>query len=73
MNMRTDSPGTRIWQRGYFERVVRTEEELEAIRSYIFENPAAWTEDPENPARSEIVASAPWDEGRACPAPTGQG
>lgn len=49
-----------VWQRGYYERVVRTEEELEAIRRYVLENPSAWTADPENPARSGILGSAPW-------------
>jgi REP element-mobilizing transposase RayT len=28
------------WQRNYYERVVRNEDELKAIREYIFNNPA---------------------------------
>ena len=39
-----------IWQRNYYERVIRTENELDEIRMYISENPAQWSEDPENPA-----------------------
>jgi REP-associated tyrosine transposase len=42
-------PG-RLWQRDYFDRVARTEEELEAIREYIRQNPALWASDSENPA-----------------------
>ena len=42
-------PG-RLWQRDYFERVIRNEEELHAIREYIRQNPAQWASDSENPA-----------------------
>ena len=54
------TPGAPVWQRGYYERVVRGEDELESIRRYVVENPAAWSADPENPSRTTIVASAPW-------------
>lgn len=30
---------TRVWQRGFYDRIVRTETELECIRQYIRENP----------------------------------
>jgi putative transposase len=39
----------RLWQRNYYERVVRTECELNAIREYIAFNPVRWHQDPENP------------------------
>jgi len=42
-------PGVPVWQRNYYERVVRNEEELNRIRQYILENPLRWAEDPENP------------------------
>jgi REP element-mobilizing transposase RayT len=42
-------PG-RLWQRNYYERIVRDEAELDAIRKYIDENPLKWLEDDENPA-----------------------
>lgn len=48
------TPGTPIWQRNYFERVIRNEEELIAIRRYIENNPAAWAEDVENPERIRV-------------------
>jgi REP element-mobilizing transposase RayT len=35
----------RIWQRGFYERVIRDEAELEAVRSYIAANPVAWEND----------------------------
>jgi REP-associated tyrosine transposase len=36
------TPGAPVWQRGYWERVVRDERELAAVRRYIVENPARW-------------------------------
>ena len=54
------SVGRPVWQRGYHERVVRDERELGALREYVMSNPAAWDADPENPRRTERVASAPW-------------
>jgi REP element-mobilizing transposase RayT len=40
-----------VWQRGYYERVVRNEAELTAIRRYIDQNPPRWALDAENPDR----------------------
>jgi putative transposase len=40
------TPGLPVWQRGYHERIIRTEGELERIRQYIFDNPARWPDDP---------------------------
>ena len=37
--------GGKVWQRGYYERIVRNERELKAIRRYIRENPDRWAED----------------------------
>jgi putative transposase len=45
------TPGAPVWQRNYYERVIRNERELSAIRQYIRENPANWAEDQENPDR----------------------
>ena len=42
------SPGCRVWQRGYYERIVRNDHELERIRVYIRQNPSRWAEDREN-------------------------
>jgi REP element-mobilizing transposase RayT len=40
-----------VWQRNYYERVVRNDRELNAIREYIVNNPARWEFDRENPQR----------------------
>lgn len=34
-----------IWQRGYYDHIVRDERSLNEIRQYILENPAKWTDD----------------------------
>ena len=31
-----------VWQRGFYDRVVRTDREAEAIRRYVEHNPARW-------------------------------
>ncbi len=38
----------KVWQRGYWERIIRNEPELNAIRRYIQENPLRWAEDRDN-------------------------
>lgn len=35
-----------IWQRNYYERVIRDEEELRRVGQYIRDNPVRWGEDP---------------------------
>lgn len=39
----------RLWQRNYYERVIRDDAELERAREYIANNPIEWELDPENP------------------------
>ena len=36
------TPGVSVWQRGYYEHVVRNEEDLNRIREYIEGNPLRW-------------------------------
>jgi putative transposase len=41
----------RLWQRNYFERIIRDEAELDRVRAYVEANPAKWTGDEHNPER----------------------
>lgn len=41
----------RLWQRNYYEHVIRSEESLNRIQEYIATNPFRWELDRENPAR----------------------
>lgn len=49
INQIRDTPGVPVWQRNYYERVIRNEQELDGVRQYIADNPAKWAEDNENP------------------------
>jgi putative transposase len=41
-----------LWQRSYFDRVIRSDAEWERVRAYIEQNPARWADDHENPDSS---------------------
>jgi len=42
-----EQPRPPVWQRSYYERVIRDESELDQTRFYIRQNPANWGEDKE--------------------------
>ena len=55
----------RLWQRNYFERVVRDERELGLIREYIVNNAVNWESDSENTDGNSASAGrleSPWEE-----------
>ena len=41
-------PG-KLWQRDYYEHIVRDDDELNRTREYIIYNPANWDADEDNP------------------------
>ena len=43
------TPRAPVWQRNYYERIIRNEREMQAIREYIEKNPLQWALDRENP------------------------
>jgi putative transposase len=43
----------KLWQRNYYEHIIRSEKSLEAIRKYIIENPLKWEVDEENPVNNK--------------------
>lgn len=54
--------GQRIWQRGYYDHVIRDEHDLNRIREYIFSNPLAWALDRENPLHTALHPFYAWLE-----------
>jgi REP element-mobilizing transposase RayT len=64
INQARRTPGQPVWQRRFYDHVVRSEHALDKIRAYILNNPAQWHLDQENPevARAGLK-----------PAPTGLG
>jgi REP element-mobilizing transposase RayT len=44
-----NTPGMPVWQRNYYEHIIRNEMEWNNIRKYILTNPKKWETDQENP------------------------
>jgi putative transposase len=42
VNIRRNTPGAPVWQRGYHDRIIRSETEKEKVRRYIRNNPKNW-------------------------------
>jgi putative transposase len=42
--------GRPLWQRSYYDRVIRDEIELRMLRGYVVDNPLKWAVDQENPS-----------------------
>lgn len=51
INLIHNTPGIPIWQRNYYDHIIRNEDELNKIREYIQNNPLKWSLDKENPER----------------------
>ena len=49
INRLRGTPGAPVWQRNYYEHIVRDEHALNAIRQYVVDNPARWAFDTYNP------------------------
>jgi REP element-mobilizing transposase RayT len=52
INQTRNTTGIPVWQRNYYERIIRNDRELATIRQYIADNPAKWAEDENHPARN---------------------
>lgn len=39
INVHRETPGQPVWQRNYFERIIRNEREMAALREYVLNNP----------------------------------
>ena len=50
INLINETSGRPVWQRNYYEHIIRDEKDLENIRDYIIYNPLKWESDKENPA-----------------------
>ncbi len=49
INQLRNTPEMPVWQRNYYEHVIRNEDELNRIREYIVNNPLQWEKDENNP------------------------
>ncbi len=48
INSYRTSPGAPVWQRNYYEHIIRSWNELMRVSDYILDNPRQWADDPEN-------------------------
>jgi putative transposase len=51
----------KIWQRGFYEHIVRNSDECEGINRYILQNPARWEFDRENPKAQNVADPDAWE------------
>jgi REP element-mobilizing transposase RayT len=51
INVIRKTPGTPVWQRNYYEHIIRSDPELNRIQRYIINNPSAWASSPLTPRR----------------------
>jgi REP element-mobilizing transposase RayT len=59
INERDGTVGQTIWQRNYYERVIRNQQELLRTQTYIRANPSQWPRDEENPANARPTGANP--------------
>ncbi len=45
INRMRRTPGGPVWQRSYYEHIIRDEDDHDRVRSYIIHNPVTWTPD----------------------------
>ncbi|WP_019504434.1 transposase [Pleurocapsa sp. PCC 7319] len=54
INLIRNAPGSSVWQRNYYEHIIRNQKSLNNIRQYIINNPISWNVDqlhPNNPSK----------------------
>jgi REP element-mobilizing transposase RayT len=50
----------RLWQRNYYEHIIRNEESLNRIREYVLTSPMCWALEPENPHQLGVDEFGAW-------------
>ena len=66
INALRGTPDAPVWQRNYYEHVIRNESALRRIRQYIANNPAGWSVEPENTAVRDVQDPfGTWATGRS--------
>ena len=58
VNRTRRTPGAPVWQRNYYDHIIRSDDDLNRIRQYILDNPAKWSKDRENPQRQAPTSRA---------------
>jgi REP element-mobilizing transposase RayT len=50
--------GTAVWQKSFYDRIIRNDREFEYVQKYIRNNPIKWAEDRDNPISPKFGISA---------------
>jgi len=53
INISRSTPSAPVWQRNYYEHVIRNESDLQRVRDYIVANPFRWAKDRNNTQRGD--------------------
>jgi REP element-mobilizing transposase RayT len=61
INEMRGTPGTPVWQRNYYEHIIRDNAALGRIRRYIADNPARWAFDTENTTGAQQRSAEAWE------------
>jgi REP element-mobilizing transposase RayT len=49
VNELREAAGVPLWQRSYYEHIIRDEDERRSVQEYIVNNPVKWSDDMDNP------------------------
>ena len=60
INQMRGMPGEKVWQRNYWEHIVRDENEYQRISEYIINNPMKWDMDKLNGGTGNQVMGSPY-------------
>jgi len=63
INLINKSPGRKLWQRNYWEHIIRNENEYQRIFQYILNNPRKWEQDKLNGGAGNIVMESETEYG----------
>ncbi len=58
VNKLRDVIGSPVWQKSFYDRIIRNDHELACIQEYIRNNPIKWNEDRDNPISLKFNAPA---------------
>lgn len=61
INQLRGTPGSPVWQRNYYEHIIRNQDAFDRICQYIINNPANWIKDIEHPPNPRITNELPDD------------
>ena len=66
INAIRQSPGAPVWQRNYYEHIIRDDADYRRIAEYVADNPHRWAEDtlhPDNVRATNVGATGRWADG----------